>query len=93
MARRTGPGPQPHRIHRAGVSELADYVEAGAAAGEVTTRDPRFVLGLLYEGLDATLDQLIATGDPDQLDGLAERFLPTLRDALGIARKSNPAKE
>ncbi|OYO03372.1 TetR/AcrR family transcriptional regulator [Enemella evansiae] len=75
------------------VSELADYVEAGAAAGEVTTGYPRFVLGLLYEGLDATLDQLIATGDRTQLDGLAERFLPTLRAGLGIVRDPNPARE
>ncbi|MDN5724666.1 MAG: TetR/AcrR family transcriptional regulator, partial [Propionibacteriales bacterium] len=69
------------------IGRLADYVQAGADAGLVTATDPRFTLAVLYEGLDARLDHLIAKGDKHQLDTVADRFIPILRNALCPRRK------
>lgn len=66
------------------VEILVEHIAQGAELGLVTCTHPTLTLRVLYQGLHATLDALIAADEGQQLEELPSEINDLLHQALGI---------
>lgn len=73
---------------------MCEYVSRGAADGAFQARDPAVAFRIAYHGIDGLLDELIADGEPIDIDDLTATILQLIHRALarpGGTRAGDPA--